>query len=596
MTTRLAAAAVLLAAVLLAAPGAAQDAGARNGDERAAPGADGAHDADRHGAQGGHAAPAGAVREPTHPPAHAGTPHGGVVPEGATVPLYDDLGTRTFPVTTSSELAQRYVDQGMRLVYAFNHAEAIRAFEQAARLDPGAPMPHWGVALALGPNINLPMDPAAEPRAHAEAQRAVELAAGASERERAYVEALAVRYGPEAGERRAAKDSAYASAMREVSGRFPDDLDAATLYAEALMDLAPWNYWTAEYEIRPGMEELVPTLESVLARDIDHAGACHYYIHAVEVPTPEKALACAERIPVNVPGAGHLVHMPTHLYLRLGRWADAIEGNLRAAAVDHAYVEAAAPEGFYPALYVPHNVHFLSFAASMMGDRERAVQWARETAALLPLESARAFPPLQFWVPLPALTLVRYGRWEEVLREPEPPADLAGAHPLWRYARGRALAATGRLDEAEADAAAVAAAAAAYPEGQLLGGAAQGRQVLGVAAAILAADLQARRGELERAIATLREAARLEDGIPYMEPPDWPEPVRPRLGELLLRAGRAEEAETAFREDLRRFPENGFSLHGLARSLRAQGDEAGARDAEARLAKAWTGGAEPLVP
>jgi tetratricopeptide (TPR) repeat protein len=440
------------------------------------------------------------------------------------------------------------------------------------------------------------MDPANEPRAHAEAQRAAELAAGTSERERAYAAALAVRYGSDAGERRAAKDSAYASAMRSVAQRFPEDLDAATLYAESLMDLAPWNYWTPEYELRPGMEELVPTLESVLARDIDHAGACHFYIHAVEVPTPEKALPCAERIPVNTPGAGHLVHMPTHLYLRLGRWADAIEGNVRAAAVDHAYVEAAAPDGFYPALYVPHNVHFLSFAASMMGDRERAVRWARETAALLPLDRARAFPPLQSWVPLPALTLARFGRWEEVLREPAPPADLAGAHALWRYARGRALAATGSLDEAQAEAAAVAAAAEAYPEGQLLGGAAQGRQVLGVAAAVLQADLEARGGDLERAIPTLRRAVALEDAIPYMEPPDWAEPVRPRLGELLLRAGRPAEAAAVFREDLRRFPENGWSLHGLARSLRAQGDEAGARDAEARLARAWAGDAEPVAP
>jgi tetratricopeptide (TPR) repeat protein len=255
------------------------------------------------------------------------------------------------------------------------------------------------------------------------------------------------------------------------------------------------------------------------------------------------------------------------------------------------------PEGTYPALYVPHNVHFLSFVSAMMGDGERAVRWARETAAMLPVESARAIPPLQAWLPLPALTLVRFGRWEEVLREPEPPADLAGAHALWRYARGRALAAAGRLDEAGAEADAVAAVAAAYPEGQLLGGAAPGRTVLAVAAGVLAADVEARRGRLDEAIAGLRETVRLEDEIPYMEPPDWAEPVRPRLGELLLRAGRAGEAETAFREDLRRFPENGWSLHGLARSLRAQGDAAGAEDAEARLARAWEAAdVEPVLP
>ncbi len=495
------------------------------------------------------------------------------------VALFDNLGTLHYSVTTSSELAQRYFDQGLRLTYAFNHAEAVRAFEEAARLDPGCAMCHWGVALALGPNINAPMDSASGVKAYAAVQKAL-AAPRASERERALIKALVKRYALVPPADRARLDSAYARAMGEVVRRYPDDLEAATLYAEALMDLSPWNYWTKEGAPRPQTREILTQLERVLARNQNHPGACHYYIHAVEAAHPERAVACAERLEALMPGAGHLVHMPAHIYIRVGRWNEAIESNRHAVHTDETYIADQRPEGIYPIGYYPHNYHFLAFAAAMAGRGDEAIRAARSAAQKVPVEVARQVPELQGLLPYAHLALVTFGRWDEVLREPLPPADVPIASGLAHYARGVAQAAKGRWADAEAARGTVERIATSVPAGT-------GKTVLEIATHALAGEIAARRGRLDPAAGHFRAAMRLEDGLSYMEPPYWYYPIRHSLAAVLLKAGRAGEAERLYREDLKRFPENGWSLYGLAQSLRAQNKADAAADVERRLKQAW---------
>ena len=503
-----------------------------------------------------------------------------------TVPLYDDLGSHHHPITTRVEAAQRYFDQGLRLTYAFNHAEAIRAFEQAARLDPECAMCQWGIAYALGPNINAPMDSASGVVAYAAARRALALAPGAAERERAYIEAVSRRYAPGApSAERAALDSAYARAMGEVADRWPDDLDAAALHAEALMDLSPWNYWRRTgdtYEPRPDTPRILERLEGVLARDPDHPGACHFYIHALEAAHPEKAVDCAERLARQMPGAGHIVHMPGHIYIRVGRWADAVEANRHAVHADESYIADQRPTSLYVAAYYPHNYHFLAFAATMIGRSAEALEAARAVVANTPPEVARDVPELQQLVAYRHLTLVTFGRWRDVLEEPMPPPEVRGATGLAFYARGVALAATGRGEEAAAVRDSVAAIAAEVPEGV-------SRTALEIAGLALEGEIALRAGRLDEAVDRFREATRREDELPYAEPPHWYYPIRHSLGAALLAAGRAAEAEQAYRADLDRFPENGWALFGLAGSLREQGKEGPAREAEERFRRVWEG-------
>lgn len=501
-----------------------------------------------------------------------------------TVPLYDDLGSHHFEITTESPLAQQYFDQGLRLTYAFNHAEAIRAFEEAARIDPNCAMCRWGVALAYGPNINAAMDSTSGVSAYAAAQEALAHLPHASERERAYIEALASRYASVPPAQRAALDSAYARAMGGVVERFPDDLDARALYAEALMDLRPWNYWTPDGEPQPGTAEIVDLLEGILAESPDHPGACHFYIHAVEAVAPDKAVACAERLANLMPGAGHIVHMPAHIYIRVGRYGDAIESNIHAVHMDETFIADQGPGGIYPGFYYPHNYHFLSLASMMAGRSRSAIDAARPAAAKMPLEIARAVPDGERLVAQPQLILATFGRWEEVLAEPVPPSDLRLATGLVQYARGIAAAATGRAAEADAALDTVSQIAAAYDAD--LG---WPKTVLEIAAHSLMGEIAARQGKPGDAVTHLQVAAGLEDGLTYTEPPYWHQPVRHALGAALLEAGRAAEAEAAYREDLERFPENGWSLFGLAASLRAQGKTAEAAEVDARFQRAWEG-------
>jgi tetratricopeptide (TPR) repeat protein len=501
-------------------------------------------------------------------------------------PLYNNLGTLNHPITTSNPVAQQYFNQGLRLVYAFNHEEAIRSFEQAARLDPKAAMPYWGIALALGPNINAPMDHEQERRAYAAIRKAHALASRASSREREYIEALAVRYSIAPDADRKSLDRKYAHAMRKLSQKYSDDTDAATLLAEALMDLRPWDFWTREGEPHAGTQEIVRTLEDVLKRDANHMGACHYYIHAVEASSqPERALPCAKRLAELAPGAGHLVHMPSHIYIRLGMYADAARHNHQALIADRHYLEGRPLSGVYPVGYYPHNIHFLWAALTMQGRSVDALKAARDLVRAVPADAFR-MPEIEPFFPTPLFAMARFGQWEEILQESPPPPDLKYSLAIWHYARGLAFTATGQLDRAEEARDKLTQVAGLIPADRTVGNNSAG-SLLQIASHILAGQVNARRGNTDEAIRHLQEAVRLQDDLRYYEPPDWYYPVRESLGAVLLADGHPKEAEAVFREDLRRTRHNPWSLHGLGRSLRAQNHEEAA-SVEEKFHQAWS--------
>ena len=362
------------------------------------------------------------------------------------LPLFDNLGSLHHPITTTSEQAQRYFDQGLRLVYAFNHEEAIRSFEAAAQEDPKAAMPYWGIALALGPNINSAMEKKDEHRAIEMVQKARRLADHVTSVEQAYIDALVTRYMGRKGVKRKGLDEAYAKAMRSVAQRFPEDADAATLFAEALMDLRPWDLWKPDGRPQPGTDEIVATLESVLAQNPDHPGACHYYLHAVEASSQlEQALPCAERLPGLMPGAGHLVHMPAHIYMRLGKYHKAVERNQQAVDIDRQYLVSRNQTGDYANGYYTHNLHFLWASLAMEGRNVEAMNAARDLVATITTEEARKDRWKELYLPTPIFSMIRFGRWEDLLREPPRPKGLRLMEGMWRLGRGLALVATGRL-------------------------------------------------------------------------------------------------------------------------------------------------------
>ncbi|HEY7511064.1 MAG TPA: hypothetical protein VIG50_12475, partial [Vicinamibacteria bacterium] len=458
-------------------------------------------------------------------------------------------------------------------------------FREAARLDPKLAMAYWGQALVLGPNINAVMAPEDEPKAYALAQKAVALKKGASEREKAYIDALAQRYSGQAADR-AARDRAYADAMREVARRFPGDLDAASLFAESLMDLRPWAYWAPDGTPYPGTEEAVATIERVLAKNPNHPLALHLYIHAVEAHEPEKAEAAADRLLPLVPGAGHLVHMPGHIYMRVGRYADASAANEQAILADEDYITQCRAQGLYPMGYYPHNIHFLWSSATMEGRAQKAIDSARKVAASVTDEAMKEMPFMAGFRVVPYYALTRFGRWEEMLAEPAPPDNLY-LTGTWHYARGIALAAKGRLEEADKELAEVRRIAADASLKFNLFSPNTADQIFAIAPEVLAGDIAARRKEYERAIPHLERAVRLEDALVYTEPSEWHYPPRQILADVLLQAGRPAEAATVYWADLKRNPDNGWSLHGLSLALRAQGKADEAAVVEKRFEKAW---------
>jgi len=519
---------------------------------------------------------AGADHEHGAPPSPSGTP-----------PLFTGLGTHHFPVTTKSPKAQIYFDQGIRLVYAFNHDEAIRAFREAARLDPSCAMAHWGVAYALGPNINLPVDAEREKLAHEEVAKGLTLAPKATARERAYIAALSKRYTADPNPDYHALDVAYADAMRALTKKFPNDLDAATLFAEALLDVRPWDYWTLDGKPQPGTQEIVSTLEGVLKRSPNHIGAIHYYIHAVEAsPHPERAVRYADRLARLAPSAGHLVHMPSHLYIQVGRYNEVSELNRKAIAADRAYIDQEKPQGVYPLMYYTHNIHMRWAGLTFQGRSADALRAARSVVGAVPPDAVRKMPPMEFWLPVPYYAMARFGKWEDILKEPAPPSDLRFTTGMWHYARGVARAATGEDGLAAVERDSVAVIAAATPADAMAGINAS-RPLLELAATVLSGEIALRRGSHEDAIRIFREAVAKQDSLRYDEPPPWYYPVRQSLGLALLKAGRAEEAERVYREDLKRYPGNGWSLYGLMESLNARGRVTEATQARARFKKAW---------
>jgi len=502
-------------------------------------------------------------------------------------PLFDNLGSLHHPITTTSEQAQRYFDQGLRLVYAFNHEEAIRSFEAAAHLDSKAAMPYWGIALALGPNINSAMEKKDEHRAIEMVQKARRAAGHATPVEQAYIDALVTRYVGRKGVRRKTLDEAYANAMRLVTQRFPEDADAATLFAEALMDLRPWDLWKPDGGPQPGTDEIVTTLESVLAQNPDHPGACHYYLHAVEASSqPERALPCAERLPGLMPGAGHLVHMPAHIYMRLGRYHEAVERNQQAAQVDEQYLASQHPTGEYADGYYTHNLHFLWASLAMEGRNVEAMKAARDLTATITVEEARKDHSKERYLPTPIFSMIRFGRWEELLRELPPPKGLRLTEGMWRLGRGLALVATGRLPGAEGEHVVLAGLTKQIRRDRTTEEKTE-RALLKIAERVLSGELAARRQRYDDAIQLFEEAIKMEEALPFSEPPLWPLSVRHHLGAVLLLAGRPSEAEAVYRADLLNHPDNGWALIGLIQSLRAQQNDDQAAEVEDRFKKAW---------
>jgi tetratricopeptide (TPR) repeat protein len=503
-------------------------------------------------------------------------------------PLYDNLGSYHRPVTTEAGEAQAYFDQGLRLQYAFNHAEAIRSYRAALGSDPDCAMCWWGIALAAGNNINGGMDDAGGRLAYEAAGEAMARRDGLPPVERMLIEALSVRYGPDPAVDRPALDSAYAAAMERIVEAHPRDPDVLTLYAASLMNLSPWNYWEGPYDARtarPGTRRILASLEDALAIDRNHPGACHYLIHAVEAAFPERAVECADRLAALMPGAGHIVHMPGHIYIRVGRYPDAVQANRHAVHQDESFIADQNQRSVYTGAYYPHNYHFMAFAATMAGMKEDALYAARQVSPKVPLEVAQAVPFIQNAVVMSHLTLVSFGDWKEVLKLPAPDSSLRLATTMHLYARGTALAALGRRDEARAllgqlrEASRAAAAA--------MDGDETANPVLSIAAYALAGEIALRAGEPAAAVERFRRAVQIEDSMVYEEPPLWYYPMRHSLGRALHEAGNPVGAEATYRQDLARFPENGWSLFGLARSLEAQGRTGEADDVRARFAAAW---------
>lgn len=506
----------------------------------------------------------------------------------AAIPLFPGTGNHHREITTESKEAQSYFDQGLRFVFAFNHDEAIRSFAEATRLDPASAMAYWGIALANGPHINNPAMSDDQSRgAWVAIERARELAGGASETERALIEALRKRYTDPPPSDRKAYDVAYADAMRELWKTYPKDPDIGALFAEAMMDLRPWDLWLPDGAPQPGTDEILGALENVLALDPNHPLANHLYIHAVEAsPHPEKGIASADRLRTLVPGAGHLVHMPAHIYSRIGRWEDAAKANEVAVEADRAYLPKSPNQGFYY-VYVAHNHHFLSWASQMEGRSEAALRAAREMIAALPEAFVRdlAFFADGFML-IEIETLMRFGRWQEILAVPEPPTYLPITGAYTQFARATALAALGRVPEAEAAQAAFRKASAAITDEMIVGNN-PARLVISIADHQLEGEILNRKGQVDDAVRELKEAVRLEDSLRYDEAPDWLLPVRHALGAVLVRASRWPEAEAVYREDLTKNAENGWSLWGLQRCLHAQQKDKEAALVEARFKKAW---------
>ena len=503
------------------------------------------------------------------------------------VPRFDGLGRHHHPITTRLELAQRYFDQGLTLCYNFNHAEAIRSFEAAALVDTNCAMAWWGVAFACGPNINAPMEDSAVPKAWDALQKAMALKDKASVAEREYIEALAKRYAKEPLTNRSVLDVAFADAMRAVARKYPDDFDAQTLFAESLMDTSPWNYWQDDLTPKPSAKEALAVIESVLARVPSHSGADHLYIHLVEAgPHPEKGVPSAERIGKLTPKAGHLVHMASHIYVRVGRYHEAVTVNERASQVDEGYLKKANPTGTYPGGYYPHNVHFLWYAAELEGSSKKSIAAAQKVSQYtLDLRCGAIEGPRQRYLPL--LAYSRFGKWDSILNEKLPAAEYPFDRAMAHYARAVAFAAQTNVANAEKEFASFKKLQGSDAVQAMDNPYFPGTKILAVAEHVIAGKIAGAANHPDAMVQHLREAVKAESELSYMEPPYWHYPAKLSLGAGLLKTGHGAEAEKVFRATLKDLPANGWPLFGLEESLRAQGKNDEAKEIAKQFKRAW---------
>lgn len=511
-------------------------------------------------------------------------------------PLWTNLGTLSYPVTTDKPRAQHYFDQGIRLAYGFNHDEAARAFRAAQQIDPDCAMCYWGEALVLGPNINMPMDQNANVPAIEAIRKAMARAGSARPNEQALIRALTSRYSDRSNADRKALDAAYAEAMENVAERFPDDATIAVLYAEALMNLSPWDYWEAGGVQPKGKTgRLVQTLERALALNPDHPGAIHYYIHTVEASAdPKRAEAHAERLADLMPGAGHLVHMPSHIYYRVGRYKDSLAANKQAVAVDEAYLAQRKPAGVYPLAYYPHNVHFVLVSAQMSGDGATVIDAANKLSGLISEQTAREYPATQPIRVAPIFAHAQFSAPDDILALSAPSDDLPYVKGLWHYARGVAFVGKNELSHAQQELEAINRLRQSGDFSSLAEANIPAQDVLHIASDVVAARIAQAKGKLEDAVRLFKSAAETEQQLSYMEPAYWYYPVTQSLGAVLLQKGDLDAAESAFRASLTRVPNNGWSLYGLAQVHRKQGNLRQAMAAEELLKEAWGGNPEQL--
>ena len=506
-------------------------------------------------------------------------------------PLFSDLGSYSVPVTTNSELAQKYFNQGIIFTYGFNHEEAFRSFQEAARLDPDCAMAYWGMALVLGPNINMPMDSAVVTTAYESAQKAISKLDNETQKEKDWVMALSKRYSKEKMEDRSSLDLAYADAMRELYKKYPEDVDIASMFAEALMDCHPWDYWLKDGTQELWTPEILSTLEGVIKKDPDHMGANHLYIHSVEASKhPERGLASAGILKDLVPGAGHLVHMPAHIFIRTGKYHEGSLANLRAVKSDEKYISQCRQQGFYPVSYYPHNYHFLWACATLEGNGKTAIDAALRTAQIPPdsLMDCCGLQTLQHFNLIPLYAYVTFGRWQDILNYPEPKDTRPYQKGIWHYARGMAF--TGKNNLAEAgkelnelnklkDIKAV--------DNFDIWGINSAGSLLKIASDVLAGEIAAKKKDYSSSIVHLKNAVKLEDALRYDEPPTWFYPTRNSLGAVLIEAGKYSEAQKIYEEDLKEYPENGWALFGLHSALLKQNKKKEAAAVEKRFEEAW---------
>ena len=517
---------------------------------------------------------------------------GSTTADGHLAPLLKNLGNLHHPITTKSPDAQKYFDQGLTLVYGFNHNEALRSFKEVARLDPTCAMAWWGQALALAPNINDPaIGPDREKQGHDAIAEAVKRKGDASPTERALIDALNARFSDVKEPDRNKLNQTYADAMSSVHKQFPEDADISILYADAVMNTMPWDYWTKN-KPKPGILEARAALEDALKRQPDNPGANHLYIHLMEASDEvDVAVPNADKLGALVPAAGHLVHMPAHIYIRVGRYADAVTANVKAVAADEDYITQCRAQGIYPAAYYPHNIHFLNAALAMDGQQKEALDSAEKLATKHD-HAALAMPGFGFahlMKTIPFSTMVRFARWDQILQQPEPPADQPFSLVMYHFARGYAFSGKGKPAEAQAELAALKKAAKepALKDLNILGSNTL-LQLSTIADAMLEGELARRADKFLPAVVAYKRAVQLDDALRYSEPPDWMLPPRQYLGEALLAGGRAKEAEAVYREDLNRHRNNGWSLAGLELALRKQGRTKEADEAKAQLSATWS--------